>query len=678
MSEDKNSCLFDMFNENIMNCLNGGFPGVGSAFFDKTAFSKADSFKPVYESESEAGHQERLNREEAARAAMEARAESLEIIEQKSWQFIKELNSCSRESLDACALISGKREYTYRQMFAAWERYAEVFSSLDITEANHSRVAMLGIPSPESVFSLYALNMTGASISLPYFIDFKSEESLKSLIEMENITDLILEDYQFTPEITSKILNLKANTGIRNVIILHISLCDKAWIEPGKVKQTEYNYRRLKKMPGLMFMDDLLKEYEGYPVKYALSSNDNDAFIFHTSGTTSGIHKPVPLSDRGLNDAALRLRNYEGLKSLSGKTSNTCIREFSVANVMITSLHAPLSYGGKIYLMAGSDNVQNMLRSSIVYKSNFIFIPTGLLDLMSRIPVKLDMSNIKFIFAGGSYLSVDSRKKYNEFFRKNGSEAKITVGYGLSECGGPVLISSPDREDDSIGHPFPGIRIKIYDEEEKKYYNLEDGPRTGVLFVSSPAVSSGRIDDKVFFELEEIEGDKYLNTYDLVDVGEDGAIYYVGRMNKYFVNDGGIQFDAGLVETAVSAQPLVESCGLVPYYDKGKHDTVPSLYIKVLDSDKSPEDIVTQALYNVFVRDERIKDSNMPSRCVITDDIPYNVSGKVDVHKILKDNIKGLTYEIKPVYQNDQLTEVRLVRPAVDKRGNAWMMQLVR
>ena len=676
MSEDNNCCILDLLNELIIDYFAGESPAAEAVFCDRPVKSRAKSFKPVYVKESEADRQERLDKEETAGVAVEARAKSLEIIEQKSWRFLKELNSCSRNNLDACALVSGEREYTYRQMFAAWDRYAAVFSSLAITQDNHSRVAMLGMPAPESVFSVYALNMTGASISFPYFADFKSEEALGQLIEMEGITDLLLDDYHFTPKMVSRILKLKMRIGIRNVIIIHSTLCGQEWIDPDKMVWFKKNRKRLKKMQGIMFMDELLKKYEGYPVKYAASANDEAAFICHTSGTTSGIHKPVPLSDRGLNDAALRLSNFEGLKSLSGKTVNICIIDYSVANSLITNLHAPLSYGGKIYLMGGSDIHRSTLKANILYKANYMFIPTGLLDVMSRIPVKLDMSNIKFIFAGGGYLSVDSRKKYNEFFRKNGSKAKITVGYGLSEAGGPVLISSPDREDDSIGYPLPGIRIKIYDEEKHLYYDLEDGPRTGVLFISSPAVSKGRIDDKVFFELEEIDGDQYLNTYDLVDVGEDGAIYYVGRMNKYFINDEGVHFDAGLVETAVSAQPLIESCGLVPHYDKAIHDTVPVLYLQTLDSDQSPEDIVTQALYNVFIRDERIKDSNMPNRCVITDNIPYNTSGKVDVHKILRDHIKGISYDVKPEYRNDRLTGVRLVPTVEDRRGYTWMQQL--
>ena len=94
------------------------------------------------------------------------RIENGEIANQKMWKFIKEINSASEERLGATAMISGGREYTYRQMFRLWERYAEVFSALEINEENHSRAAVIGNSSAEFVASIYALNMTGTSISM--------------------------------------------------------------------------------------------------------------------------------------------------------------------------------------------------------------------------------------------------------------------------------------------------------------------------------------------------------------------------------------------------------------------------------------------------------------------------------------------------------------------------------
>ncbi|MCR4656837.1 MAG: hypothetical protein K5770_11495 [Lachnospiraceae bacterium] len=44
------------------------------------------------------------------------RIENGKIIEQKSWKFIKELNSYSRDTMNSVALSDGKTDLTYRQL----------------------------------------------------------------------------------------------------------------------------------------------------------------------------------------------------------------------------------------------------------------------------------------------------------------------------------------------------------------------------------------------------------------------------------------------------------------------------------------------------------------------------------------------------------------------------------
>ena len=106
------------------------------------------------------------------------RLESGELIDQACWSFIKELNSYSAERLDSVAITDGYRQYTYRQMFRYWERYAEAFSGINITAKNRSRVALIGTPLTETVFAFYGLNMAGASVSLIYPFDLYDEKQI--------------------------------------------------------------------------------------------------------------------------------------------------------------------------------------------------------------------------------------------------------------------------------------------------------------------------------------------------------------------------------------------------------------------------------------------------------------------------------------------------------------------
>ena len=111
---------------------------------------------------------------------------------QRSWKYIVDINSASKERLDRVALIDMERTYTYRQMFRNWEKYAEVFSALGITEANHSRLAIFDCSCIESSFAVYAANMTGASIAgfTPAYLSEKFP--LAKAIKEEGITDLFI------------------------------------------------------------------------------------------------------------------------------------------------------------------------------------------------------------------------------------------------------------------------------------------------------------------------------------------------------------------------------------------------------------------------------------------------------------------------------------------------------
>jgi len=300
------------------------------------------------------------------------------------------------------------------------------------------------------------------------------------------------------------------------------------------------------------------------------------------------------------------------------------------------------------------------LRALTYYRVNVLFGGPMLVEMMMKMPYRPDLSDVEFVFLGGSYASVDARKRFNRYLKRCGSKTRIRVGYGLSEAGGACMLSSPDREDDGIGRPFMGIKIKLYDEEKEVFLDPADGPATGVMYMCSPAVSCGRIDDKVFFELEEIDGEKYLNTYDLVRTGEDGEFYYCGRMNKFFVNNSNVRFDAGLVERAVSAQPRIESCGLVPGYDKRLRDTVPVLYVKPVMQAADAQKAVTDALKGAFITEGAIRDTNLPMECIITDEIPYNASGKVDIHQIATGKVDGYRFRVIPVREDGSLTDIKL------------------
>ena len=604
--------------------------------------------------------QKRIEAEKRALNNIQQRIESGEIIEQKSWKFIHELNSFSKDRLDTVALADGKRKFTYRQMFRMWEHYAEVFSALDITGRNHSRVMMKSNPSPEIISAMYALNMTGAAVSLAHD-QFSHSVILKDLVEIENITDLILPDTGLSVRRLREIKKEQMDLGIRNIIVIHVPVhwqADAPWAE----RENLDNYAELRKTPGVLFMDDLLSMYEGTKICYAEDNGLEDAFIVHTSGTTSGKRKAVPVSDRGLNETARRMLVEPRLKGLRNNASTCLCMDLSIAYSMMDMLNLPLAFGSRVTTFPGENVRPELFMKMIDYRPDIVFTMSMMLEWASRMPVRPDLSFVDLVFVGGGYVSPESKKRFDKYLKECGAKTGVTIGYGNAEAGGAVILSDPDREDDSIGYPLPGVKVRLYDEDKDVFLDPADGPCRGVLHLCSPSVSCGRIDGKELFELVDIDGEKYLNTYDLVETREDGAYYFIGRMNKFFINTSGLRFDAGLTERAITAQPGVECCGIAPRFSRAVRDTVPSLYVKLTKDAGNSRETVRRALIAAFIKEELFKVSYLPFDVTIADEIPYNDGGKVDIYKITTGGVRGRRYTVVPVTEDDRLTDIKLVK----------------
>ena len=591
-------------------------------------------------------------------AELRERMENREIIRQKCWKFIREMNSFSEERLDSAALRNGKREYTYRQMFRRIDRYAEVFSALGITGKNRARAALVSMACVEPIIAFFALNMTGTSVSMLPELDYFDPDSLKRIVEEEGITDLVVPDIMMPAAYFRKIMKAKEEIGLRHVIILDCVMSESATLRI-IMNFARMNRRNLNRLPGTMFMKDLLVRYEAYPISYG-TRPDNTAVILHTSGTTRGIHKPVPLSDAGLNEAVLRVLLLEEYEFLHGNVRTMLNLSLATSYAFLDMMLLPLAAGGSVMTLMIAHMNPALATIFKKYDINVFFSTTVMLDMLEKNARGADLSGIDLFFLGGSYISPEAKKRYDALVKRLGMKHGVSIGYGLSEVGGACIIAPPDRQDDSIGFPLPGVNVRIQDEEDGTFHTLEEGPRTGVLFLSSLSVSGGRIGRKVFFKTDKIEGETYYNTHDLVEVKEDGSLAYAGRMNSYFVNNEGIRFDAGLVETAVSAQPGIVSCALAPEYDKVIHDTVPVLYVQTGTDDPDRTGTVRRALTEVFINTDRFSVTNMPSCCVLTDSIPRNAAGKVDVRRVISGEAEGERYSVTPVKTEGRLTNILL------------------
>ena len=592
---------------------------------------------------------------------LQQRLESGELIDQPCWSFIRDLNSYSKDRLESVAIRDGYRTYTYRQMFRYWERYAEAFSGMRINGAARSRVALIGTPLTETIFAYYGLNMAGASVSIIYHFDLYDEKQIHSMIEREKITDLVVSELFAYPQLMKRLLCDKELLGLRNIIVLSSPMGGDFAI-PALELIRNINKEQFRQMPGGLLMDDLLQKYEAYPITY---SKGDTTTVLHTTGTVSGMHKPVPLTDKAMNafvaSAIKAKETNEDFKNAPKHMVTYLTLNMSWVYAMVDMLHAPLGLGMEIVSLPCGATNPRYSEAIEHYGINVLFTSKSILDTWLKTMPDMDLSKLKIVFMGGSYVSPEFKKQFNDYLRSCGSSARIINGYGLSELGGACLLCPTDRDDDAIGFPLPGFKAKLLVEDENRYYDISDGPRTGVLLLSSPTMSTGRLEDEVFFELEKIDGEDYFNTHDLVRVNQDGSMTCIGRSNQYFVNNAGVRFDAGLIENAVTSQPGIAACGLTPEFNKMLHDNVPVLYVEMSDKNAGDLTVLRKALIQVFIEDGMLSDTNMPSQCVIVENMPLNSGGKVDGKKLASGTVTGSRYSVKPVRIDGKVLDILLV-----------------
>lgn len=588
------------------------------------------------------------------------RLEDGSINEQCVWKYVKERNTADCDQLCRTAIIDCTRTYSYGQMFTEWEHYARVFSVLGMTGKNHSRVGIAGTISAEPLFSFYGLNMTGATVSMLSYPDFLPAGQWRIMTEKEKLTDLVLSDIMITPEMWPELQKAKEELGLRNIILLHSRLGGPC-TGPAELVYNEYNYHMLKRLGDTVFMEDLLKKYGTVPIVYGDDDPDHLAIITHTSGTAKGTRKPLPYAERSVNIVATMLeksfRNYR--TDFSAQLRTLPSFDFSSFMSMCGLVNGYLSAGETVILTFFGFMNPKFIRAVDYYNVNVLFVSGFMIDswLKRKDIDEIDFSSLIVFSCGGSYISPESLRRYTRFVHDHGFTGNITRGYGMSESGGAQLFVPDGCEDDILGFPVPKESFLIQDENDGKFYTADDGIRTGVMYIASDSLCRNELDGEVLFDFTKINGKDYICSNDLVHVNPNGSFSYVGRTDHYFVNNEGIRFEAGIVESKITRQPGINQCAVVPVLDKRIHDTVPVLYV-VSEGKTNAEETVRRALVNVFVRDKLIEKTVLPSQFVLTDEIPCNSNGKIDIYRITRERLKGNAYNILPIKGNGILSDI--------------------
>ena len=135
--------------------------------------------------------------------------------------------------------------------------------------------------------------MLGVSVSMMPVEETYDEERWHETIEKEGITDIILSVGYAWPGVLRMISKERKGGTLRNAIVLR-PYVDGPFAAPLERLQSRLYERIVNICPDVDTMDRLIDRCETTSFTPSAKRNDEAAVITHTSGTTKGIHKPIP------------------------------------------------------------------------------------------------------------------------------------------------------------------------------------------------------------------------------------------------------------------------------------------------------------------------------------------------------------------------------------------------
>jgi len=144
-----------------------------------------------------------------------------------------------------------------------------------------------------------------------------------------------------------------------------------------------------------------------------------------------------------------------------------------------------------------------------------------------------EFGSLRFVMAGAEKLPERLAVAFEDHFGIRPLE-----GYGCTECSPVVTVNTADfraasfrqvgAKRGSIGHPLPGITVKIVDPETHQPLGID---QPGLLLVRGPNVMQGYLSRPE--KTAEVLRDGWYNTGDIASVDEDGFLRVTDRLSRF-------------------------------------------------------------------------------------------------------------------------------------------------
>lgn len=513
------------------------------------------------------------------------------------------------------------RRITYGQLFYEIDRCAKALLRLGVK--SDDIVTIMGLSAPETFYVAYACSKIGAVINLisvlageQELVHYLNEAKSKVFIALDLFND--------------KIIKALPQTSVKTVV--NMSLAESM---PLHIKAVYKLKAKVKKCNDFMSWKDFVALAEGQPpVKVFKFVPGRFSYLAHTGGTT-GEPKGVMISDEAINGVA-----EDHLQSMKCKRQDrylNTIVPFVIYGFLINN-HAPLVHGFEEYLIPKVD-INKLPIVIVKNKINIIATVPPYLEGIpkSRIISRSDLSFLTNIGTGGDGMTEVLETNINKILKKNGSQASLSNGYGLTEtctsvCRGTESVFTFG----SVGIPLSRVSVSSFDPDsyqEMKYNEI------GEICINTPYLMLGYLNNpEATAEVVKThaDGKKWFHTGDLGYITEEGAVFITGRIKRIILTekDGMVsKIFPDRVEKLLESHKAVEVSCVVKQPDDSAEVKL-TAHVVLKEKYRVNSSRIEQELRKLC--DSELPEYSRPDKYVFRDSMPLTAAGKVDFRALEK------------------------------------------
>ena len=420
----------------------------------------------------------------------------------------------NKDYLTDTALLYFHKKMTYKMLFQKIEKAAAALAALGIGKGDIVTLQTLNMP--QTIILFYALSYIGA-VANSIFVTEGEEELHDILLTTESKMYITMDSFW------SSHRNAVSGTDVTHVLLLQVAQ------EADTVTKIVLSVKRKSPNAECLTWNTFL----AFGNKKADEVNDSSLpmAMVYTGGTT-GKSKAVVLSSKNLNALVMQYEHtYVGLKR--GGVFMNSLPTF-IAFGIVCSMHMPLCLG-IVNIIVADPTPMNSGKYFAKYKPNyFVNGIAGIESIINHPKVrKMKLDFIKVLAAGGEPVPVSLEEKTNHFLREHQSNARLCIGYGMTEVASTVVSSSPraDRMG-TVGIPLPETVVKIVEPETTREltYDVE-----GEICFHTPTMMLGYYKEeeetKNIIKLHP-DGMLWVHSGDIGRISMDGFLVVVGRIKR--------------------------------------------------------------------------------------------------------------------------------------------------